>query len=69
MTASLETRALEKLVEPLLEVGELGEIDTSPFCWMLGNGGGDAGRKGDLLALETQPQMEMSAMVTLSPTM
>jgi len=69
MTTSLETRTLKELVEPLLEVRELGEINASPFCWVLGNGGGDVGEQRDLLALETQPQMEMSAMVTLSPTM
>lgn len=35
MTTSLETRTLEELVEPLLEVGKLGEINASPFCWVL----------------------------------
>lgn len=32
MATGLEARTLKQLVEPLLQVGELGEVDTSPFC-------------------------------------
>lgn len=33
MATGLEARSLKQLVEPLLQVGELREVDTSPLCW------------------------------------
>lgn len=69
MATGLEAGALEELVKPLLQVGEFGEVDTSPLCSVLLVCAMQCWREGDLLALATQPQQEISAMVTLSPTM
>jgi hypothetical protein len=69
MATGLEARSLKQLVEPLLQVGELGEVDTSPLCSDVLVCEMRCGKGIDLLALATQPQMEISAMVTLPPTM
>ena len=73
VAALFEAGALKEGEEPLLEVGELFNVDTGPFYRhrlaysTLGFIGVET-EIGNVLDEATQPQQEMSAMVTRSPT-